>query len=65
MADDRCHVQDTHPPLNLGLRQVQRRVLVQLGHIQVSVKVWYAENLLPTELQLEFLQLNVEVQMNE
>jgi hypothetical protein len=31
----------------------------------VSEKVWFLENQLPMELQLEFLQQDVEVQMNE
>jgi hypothetical protein len=31
----------------------------------VSEKVWFVENLLPMELQLEFLQPGVEVQMSE
>jgi hypothetical protein len=31
----------------------------------VNEKVWFAENLLPMELQPEFLQQGGEVQMNE
>jgi hypothetical protein len=38
---------------------------LQLEHTQVNEKVWFLENLLPMELQLEFLQQDVEVQMSE
>ena len=48
------HELGKHPPLNLDLRPVLRQVRDQLEHIQVSEKVWCAENLLPMEQLLEF-----------
>ena len=54
MVDVLDHELNMHLPLNLDRRQVLHQVRDQPVRIQVSVKVWYVENLLPMELQLVF-----------